>query len=209
MAADEPLGAGVPEPEDRGGAFPRLGDGQRALLRELGTVREVDAGEVLFEEGDDGYDFFVVESGAVAIVQGYGRENRVVAVHGRHRFLGELNLLTGGRPYLSAVVRDGGEVIQVPAASVRTLVAEDEEMSSIVLGAYLARRTILIEAEAGVKVLGSRYWRTHAACASSCSATVCRIGGWIWRRTRRPSGCCARWIWARWTRRWCWVAAAC
>jgi thioredoxin reductase (NADPH) len=157
MASGEPLGAGVDEPEDRNGAFPRLGDGQRALLRELGTVRRVASGEVLFREGDDSYDFFVVESGAVAIVQGYGAENRVVAVHGRHRFLGELNLLTGGRPYLTAVVRDAGEVIQVPAASVRTLVAEDEEISSIVLGAYLARRTILIEAEAGVKVLGSRY----------------------------------------------------
>ena len=34
----------------------------------------------------------------VAIVQGYGHENRVVAVHGAHRFLGELNLLTGARP---------------------------------------------------------------------------------------------------------------
>jgi thioredoxin reductase (NADPH) len=37
---------------------------------------------VLFREGDESYDFFVVESGAVAIVQGYGHENRVIAVHG-------------------------------------------------------------------------------------------------------------------------------
>ena len=34
-------------------------------------------GEVLFREGDEDYDFFVVESGVVAIVQGYGAENRV------------------------------------------------------------------------------------------------------------------------------------
>jgi thioredoxin reductase (NADPH) len=153
----EPLGLGVEEPENRHGAFPRLGEEQRARLRALGTVRAVQPGEVLFRDGDEGYDFFVVESGAVAVVQGYGAEDRVVAVHGRHRFVGELNLLTGSRAYLTAVVRDGGEVIQVPAAALRTVVAEDEELSNIILGAFLARRSILIEAEAGVKVLGSRY----------------------------------------------------
>ena len=67
---------------DRNGAFPRLDDEQRARLRAVGELRTVAAGEVLFREGDDGYDFFVVESGAVAIVRGYGDENRVIAVHG-------------------------------------------------------------------------------------------------------------------------------
>ena len=153
----EPLGLGVEEPENRNGAFPRLDDQQRARLRALGKVREVESGEVLFRDGDEGYDFFVVESGVVAIVQGYGSENRVIAVHGPHRFLGELNLLSGSRVYLTAVVRDPGEVIQVPVAALRALVAEDEELSNIVLRAYLSRRSILIEAEAGVKVVGSRY----------------------------------------------------
>ena len=50
-------------------------------------------------------------------MRGYGDENHVIAVHGPHRFLGELNLLTGGRVYLTAVVRDAGEVIQVPIAT--------------------------------------------------------------------------------------------
>ncbi len=152
-----PLGAGMEEPADRHGAFPRLNEEQRARLRALGQVRNIESGEVLFRAGDDGYDFFVVESGVVAIVQGYGRENRVIAVHGRHRFLGELNLLTGSRVYLTAVVRDPGEVIQVPIAQLRTLVAEDEELGNIILRAYLSRRSILIEAEAGIKVVGSRY----------------------------------------------------
>jgi thioredoxin reductase (NADPH) len=153
----EPLGFGVEEPPDRHGAFPRLDEEQRARLRALGKVRKVESGDVLFRDGDAGYDFFVVESGVVAIIQGYGRENRVIAVHGPHRFLGELNLLTGARVYLTAVVRDPGEVIQVPTAALRTLVANDEELSNMILRAYLARRSILIEVGAGVKVVGSRY----------------------------------------------------
>jgi thioredoxin reductase (NADPH) len=153
----EPLGAGIEEPENLHGAFPRLDEQQRARLRRLGKVRKVESGDILFREGDAGYDFFVVESGAVAIVQGYGRENRVIAVHGAHRFLGELNLLTGARVYLTAVVRDPGEVIQVPRSALGSIVAEDDGLANLVLRAYLARRTILIEAEAGVKVVGSRY----------------------------------------------------
>jgi thioredoxin reductase (NADPH) len=155
----ELLGVGMDEPADRHGAFPRLDEEQRARLRAAGEVRAVRPGEVLFAEGDAAYDFFVVESGAVAIVQGYGHENRVVAVHGPHRFLGELNLLTGSAAYLTAVVRDRGEVIQMPAARLREIVTKDEELSNLILRAYLARRSILIDLGAGVKVVGSRYSR--------------------------------------------------
>jgi thioredoxin reductase (NADPH) len=153
----EPLGIGVEEPPDRNGAFPRLNDAQRARLLAVGELRKVVPGEVLFKDGDDSYDFFVVESGAVAIVRGLGDENHVIAVHGQHRFLGELNLLTGGRVYLSGVVRDAGEVIQVPVANLRRLVADDEELSNLILRAYMARRSILIGVGGGVRVIGSRY----------------------------------------------------
>jgi thioredoxin reductase (NADPH) len=153
----EPLGAGMEEPPDRNGAFPRLTEDQRARLRAVGQVRPVKSGEVLFAEGDDRYDFFVVESGAVAIVQGYGHENRVIAVHGAHRFLGEINLLTGSAVYLTAVVRDDGEVLQLSAARLRELVAEDEELSNLILRAFMSRRALLIDLGAGVRVVGSRY----------------------------------------------------
>jgi len=153
----ESLGAGLEETVDRNGAFPRLSDEVRARLRAVGRVRTVQAGEVLFREGDPSYDFFVIESGVVIIVQGYGHENRVVAVQGPHRFLGEVNLLTGSPPYLSAVVRDPGEVIQFSAEQLRELVSGDEELSNIILRAFLARREILINIGAGVKLVGSRY----------------------------------------------------
>jgi thioredoxin reductase (NADPH) len=145
------------EPADRHGAFPRLDDEQRARMRAVGEVHSVRSGEVLFAEGQAGYDFFVIESGAVAIVQGHGQENRVVAIHGPHRFLGEINLLTGSPAYLSAVVRDDGEVIRVPARRLRELVSTDEELSNLILRAFMSRRSILIDIGAGVRVVGSRY----------------------------------------------------
>ena len=153
----EPLGAGLEETADRNGAFPRLGDDLLFRVRAVGTARTVESGEVLFREGDAGYDFYLIESGVVLIVQGYGHENRVLAVQGPHRFLGEINLLTGSPPYLSAVVRDAGEVVQVSVDALRSLVSTNEELSNTVLRAFLARREILINIGAGVKLVGSRY----------------------------------------------------
>ena len=153
----EPLGYGIEERPAGERGYPRLSKGQRARLREMGTVRMTSPGDVLFREGEESYDFFVVESGSVTIVQGYEKENRAVAVFGAHQFLGELGLLTGARVYLSAVVRDGGEVIQVPGQRLRTLLGEDEEMSNLILPAYLARRARLIDIGAGVHLIGSRF----------------------------------------------------
>jgi thioredoxin reductase (NADPH) len=154
---DEPLGAGLPETGDRHGAFPRLTEDQLGMLRAAGEVREVEPGEILFREGDEHYDFFVVEEGSVTIVGGYGKENRVIAVHGKHRFTGELNLLTGTGVYLTAVVREPGRVIQVAADDLRDLVAQNEELSNLIMRAFLQRRSILIELQAGAKLIGSRF----------------------------------------------------
>jgi thioredoxin reductase (NADPH) len=154
---DQPIGAGEPESADRDGAFPRLEESQQAKLRALGTIRKVEPGEVLFAAGDASTDFFVVESGAVAIVQGYGAENRIVAIHGPRRFLGELGLLTGQRLYLWGVVRDAGELIQVSVHKLREIVAQDKALSDVILGAFIARRSILIEAGTGIKLIGSRF----------------------------------------------------
>jgi len=154
---DRAIGVGLSETPERDGAFPRLDDEQLARLRRLGRVRRVEPGEVLFAAGDPISDFFVIESGTVTIVQGYGRENRVIAVHGRHRFLGELGMLAGQRLYLTGVVRDPGEVLQVPLEELRRIVREDMSLSNMILGAFFARRAILIGIGTGIKLIGSRF----------------------------------------------------
>ena len=159
MNSKQPLGAGMEEPANRNGAFPRLDDDMRAQFRAIGEVVPVASGDILFREGDESYDFFIVESGAIAIVRGYGTENRVIAIHGPHRFLGELNLLTGGRVYLTAVVRDPGGVIRVPLETFKRFMREREQegLVNLIFGAYMARREILIEVGGGAKVIGSRF----------------------------------------------------
>jgi thioredoxin reductase (NADPH) len=147
----------IVETPDHDGAYPRLTEDQIATLSRYGQRRRTHAGEILFREGDERYDFFVVLEGTVAIVADYGGENRLIAVHGPGRFLGELSLLTGQAAFFTAVMRQDGEVLQVPVEQVRALATQDPGIGDLVLRAYLMRREILIGLGAGLRIVGSRY----------------------------------------------------
>jgi thioredoxin reductase (NADPH) len=164
MSAPEQSGADVSAPleldetPDLQGAFPRLGADQLELLSGLGSQREVQAGDVLYHEGDGSCDFFVILSGKVAIVEEIeGPHERVVSVHGPGRFLGEISLLTGQAVFFSAVVREPGAVLQVAVGRLREIVAEDAALGDVILRAFVRRRAFHIGAGAGFRIIGSRF----------------------------------------------------
>jgi len=139
-------------------AFPELDDAALAVLESLGARRSVASGEYLYRAGDATYDFFAVASGTVEIVVDAGDEERLLATHGPGRFLGELNLLTGQRVFVSARVADAGEVIAVPREALRYLIATNPRLSDTILAAFLARRAVLLSGAAStIRVIGSRF----------------------------------------------------
>jgi thioredoxin reductase (NADPH) len=148
----------VVETPDRDGAYPRLTEDQIARLQAEGEVRDAHLGETLFREGDVNYDFCVVLAGKVAVVDGYeSPKERVIAVHGPRRFLGELGLLTGQAAFYTTVVREPGEVLVVPVDRLRALVVQDPRLGDLLLRACFSRRELLIGLGGGLKVIGSRY----------------------------------------------------
>jgi len=139
-------------------AFLQLKDAELAALKRLGVRRAVAAGEYLYREGDSEYEFYVVLSGAVEIVVRSEGAERVIARHPAGRFLGELNLLTGQRVFVSARVAEPGEVLVVPREALRRLIATDPGLSDKILAAFLARRGILMSgAASAIRVIGSRF----------------------------------------------------
>jgi Na+/H+ antiporter NhaA len=150
----DPLPPDLPETPDRYGAFPRLDDAQLDLVARYGTRRTWQPGETLFREGDPGYDFQVVLSGGVAVVEHHGAaDQRIVSVHGERRFLGELDLLSDRPVFLTAVVLRPSEVVTVPDAQVRTLFGQDRALKETVLRAFLIRRSMLLELAADLRVV--------------------------------------------------------
>jgi thioredoxin reductase (NADPH) len=138
--------------------FPTLADSELAVFAALGTRRAMTVGEYLYQEGDIAYDFYVILSGTVEIIIPSDGEEQVIVRHGAGGFLGELNLLTGQRVYLSARVTQPGEVLVVPRTALQHMIATNPGISDTILAAFLARRSVLLSgASAAIRVVGSRF----------------------------------------------------
>jgi thioredoxin reductase (NADPH) len=137
-------------------AFPTLAEDQIEFLRRYGEVRKIEPGQVLFREGDRSYDFIVILEGEVEIVDNFAGEARTIAVHGARRFLGEMNMLTGQSVYLSAAMRESGEVLAIPPEKLKAIITEEPTLSDIILKAFLARRSVLMRVGTGLRIMGTR-----------------------------------------------------
>jgi thioredoxin reductase (NADPH) len=100
--------------EIRSTRAPTLREDQIGILRRYGQERKTEIGDVLFRAGDTQNDFIVILEGEVEVVDDFAGEARTIGVFLAGRFLGELNMLTGQAMYLTAVVREGGEVLAIP-----------------------------------------------------------------------------------------------
>ena len=111
-----------------------------ALIAEFGERRQVREGEYLYREGDAAYEFFVVVSAEVDIVVTVDGEETLIISHGPGRFLGELNMLSGMRAFVSARVAASGDVVAIPRDRLRQLMATKPRMGDTILAAFMARR---------------------------------------------------------------------
>ncbi|HEX9467847.1 MAG TPA: FAD-dependent oxidoreductase [Acidimicrobiia bacterium] len=140
-------------------AAPTLGAAALAELAPFGEERAVQVGDILYRAGDDSYDFFVVLEGAVDIIRPDLTGDTLLTTHGVGRFLGELNLVTGQRVYLTARVRRPGRVLAIPADQFRRVMSTKPDLADTIFSAFVARREVLRTGEGArsVRIIGSRY----------------------------------------------------
>jgi thioredoxin reductase (NADPH) len=137
-------------------AFPTLDDVHVATLAKFGTRRVSRDGEHLFKAGDREYKFFVVERGAVEIVEHSSGETKRVALHERHAFGGDVSLVTGRPALVSAVARGETEVFEITPADIRRIMGERPALGELLLRAFIARRELLVASDfQGLRVLGA------------------------------------------------------
>ncbi len=153
-------------PDD--GSTPRLTEEQLREFQRAGRRVRTEPGQVLLRSGAAEYDFFVILSGSVAIVEGPldgvdGAAPRVIAVHGAGRFLGGLNQLAGQRPVRSLVAAEAGEVVVITLERLRSLLARNRELGDLVTRSFLLRRAMLIGQASGLRVVGDRRWPASVA----------------------------------------------
>src|SRR5579872_1008692 len=139
-------------------AFPVLTAAQIARIRPVAKVRQVQAGEILFDVGDTSVPFFVILAGRMEIVQPDMQGERQIVPHLPEEFTGEITMISGQRCLVRGRITESGEVLEVSPENFRMLVAKDAELSEIIMRAFILRRLELISHGYGNAILmGSRH----------------------------------------------------
>jgi thioredoxin reductase (NADPH) len=138
-------------------AFPRLTRQLLALLEAAGERRALTEGQVVSRAGEVAREFCVVVRGSLAGYEDHGSTTeRAIRVIGQGRFWGGTNLLTGQPAYLTTVAAEDSEVIVLTVDALRRVIAANQQLGDLILGAFVARRALLIGRAAGLRLVGSR-----------------------------------------------------
>src|SRR3954447_2192544 len=134
-------------------------DAALAEVSRFGTEHDVQARDVLFRAGDESAPFVVVLDGEAEVFRGPEGAEVVVATREAGGFLGELNLLTGQRAYLTARMTTAGRVLVVERDDFRRLMSTKPDLSDIIFRAFVARRELLRSGEGAgaIQIIGSRF----------------------------------------------------
>jgi thioredoxin reductase (NADPH) len=138
--------------------FPVLTPSQIGRIAAIGRVRAISGGEVLIEQGDGAIPFFVVISGELEAVRPTSATETLITIFRAGQFTGEVNTLSGRRALARIRVRQPGEVIELSRENALSLVQTDEELSGILMRAFILRRVELLAQGVGdVTLVGSNH----------------------------------------------------
>jgi thioredoxin reductase (NADPH) len=125
-------------------------------ISSVAQLRSVRSGEVLYEPSCPDVPLFVVLDGTVSISR-TGEDEKVLAVREPGQFTGEMSVVSGGRSLLTARVTKDGAVLELTREKVLSLMAKDTELGDILMGAFVARRLLMIQlGEGNVVLFGTR-----------------------------------------------------
>jgi thioredoxin reductase (NADPH) len=142
-------------------AFPTLDEAQ---IRELAqctaaTPKLFRDRQTLFAVGERDFKFFIIKSGEIEIIDYSGDEPKVLVVHRKGAFTGDISHLTGLPSVVSAIARGDCEVYEISPERLKRALNQCPGISDIILQAFIARRQLLRESPdfVGLRVIGSRY----------------------------------------------------
>ena len=118
---------------------------KRAFQRSLGD------GDLIFDEGDEGVDLYVIQSGHVQISRAGNGGRRVVANLGAGEFFGEMSVVLGEARTARAVAVGETELLQLDGETLEAMCIERPEIAIRMIQRLAIR---LISAERRLAALG-------------------------------------------------------
>jgi thioredoxin reductase (NADPH) len=121
-------------------------------IRSVAQLRSVRSGEILYEPSHPDVPLFIVLEGTVSITRA-GEDEKILAVREPGQFTGEMSVISGNRSLLTARVTNDGVVLALTRDKVLSLIAKDTELGEILMGAFVARRLLMIQLGEGNVIL--------------------------------------------------------
>src|SRR5262249_17648418 len=134
--------------------FASLSTDEFNRLNEFAICEEFDDGDIVFQAGDDNVDVFVVESGALAILNP-NDNNSVLVTHHAGQFSGDIDVLKCRPIVVNGIAQGKTRVLRVPSERMREVLTRIPTLSEKFLNAFQARRELMSTVEKlGSTVLG-------------------------------------------------------
>src|SRR3954463_16602042 len=116
-------------------AFPELDASDLAALAPLAETCSFDDGQTVFRAGDADLDLFVVESGAIEIINP-SDHNRHVVTHGPGHFAGDIDVLTRRPVIVTGIARGRTQVMRIAGPRLREMLNKVPAVSEKLLIAF-------------------------------------------------------------------------
>lgn len=133
--------------------FPKLSPAQTARLQTIGQLRRVQAGELLFDQGDSTHGVFVVLEGSLEVISVGSKQDAVVRVVEAGAFTGEISTMSDRRALVRCRARESGLLIEIDRPSLQRIMQTDVAIGELFLRAFILRRLFLVANSIGDAVL--------------------------------------------------------
>ncbi|BDU69858.1 hypothetical protein GETHOR_19590 [Geothrix oryzae] len=113
--------------------FRNLDEAERAQILMIGRVRPVQAGEVIFKEGDAGDGLFIVLKGSIRISKRSATGEEALAVLEPPAYFGEMALIDLAARAADAIANEPSELFFIPLQDLQALIESQHKVALKIL----------------------------------------------------------------------------
>ncbi|MGB2761237.1 MAG: thioredoxin reductase, partial [Maribacter stanieri] len=136
--------------------FPELTNVQVEKLKNYGEIEFYKEPTVVLDFGDRHYDFFVVLTGGIRIIDP-DKKDENIAIHTRHQFSGSSSILSHRTVGVCGETLANTQLIRISPENLKSAIAKFSDISDVLLNTFLLREDALKNNVQGIKLIGSEH----------------------------------------------------
>lgn len=138
-------------------AFPKLSEDNLTELSQFGKLQTFKDEETLIKAGEKGFDFYIIKSGRLKVVDNSSGEEKIVTTLREREFVGDLANLKGSPANCSVIAEGECRVRAIAPDKLKEILNKNSHLSDLILQTFIARREALEESDfVGLRVIGPK-----------------------------------------------------